>query len=171
MARNIEIKARLTPEHLAFIRREAVSRASTPPEYWVQVDTFFCTPRGRLKLRVMEDGTAELIAYDRADQAGSKCSSYVRSPCVDPESLHAALARSLGVRETVRKRRQVIVIGQTRVHLDEVESLGTFLELEVVLRDDQTLAEGEAIARQLMQLFRIDSDSLIEGAYVDLIER
>ena len=79
------------------------------------------------------------------------------------------LSATLGVTGMVRKTRTLYLIDQTRVHIDEVEGLGTFLELEVVLREGQTEAEGELIAERLMSEFRIDKQALIPEAYVDLL--
>lgn len=170
MADNIEIKARLAPGGLDAVRREAIARSSQPPERLEQKDTFYQVPFGRLKLREFGDGTGELIAYERPDQAGPKHSSYVLAPCADPAALHEALSRSVGVRGVVEKKREVVLVGQTRVHLDEVAGLGFFMELEVVLEDGQSHTEGEAIAAGLMAAFGIDDEALLEGAYIDLLE-
>jgi adenylate cyclase class IV len=170
VASNIEIKARLSPERIGLVRSAALTRSSLAPEVLYQTDTFYRVPSGRLKLREFEDGTAELIAYERPDRAGPKQSSYVRYPCADPKSLNETLARSLGIRGLVEKRREVIHVGQTRVHLDEVSGLGSFLELEVVLGPHQSPEEGEVIAAELMDVFGVASESLIEGAYIDLLE-
>lgn len=170
MASNIEIKARLLPKHAARLRAEALARSSLAPEVLHQTDTFYKASFGRLKLRELEDGSAELIAYERPDRCGPTRSSYVCSPCADPKSLHEALTRSVGIHGVVEKRRQVIHIGQTRLHLDEVVGLGIFLELEVVLRENQSPKEGEAIALELMKAFGVESESLIDVAYIDLLE-
>ena len=61
-------------------------------------------------------------------------------------------------------------MGQTRVHCDQVEGLGDFMELEVVLDDNQTTEDGQAIAEDLMVKLGIDSSKLIAGAYMDLLE-
>ena len=169
MASNIEIKARLSAVQAKQIRQEALARSSKKDELLQQTDTFYNVPAGRLKLREFGDGAAELIAYDRPDQAGPTLSSYVRCACADPKSLHEALTQSIGVRGVVEKKRQVIHVDQTRVHLDEVAGLGNFLELEVVLRNGQPFEEGEKIAAELMAAFGVTSESLIEGAYIDLI--
>jgi predicted adenylyl cyclase CyaB len=63
------------------------------------------------------------------------------------------------------------MVGQTRVHLDDVDGLGQFMELEVVLRDGQSDAQGQAIANDLMKKLGIESTDLIEGAYMDLLEK
>lgn len=169
MARNIEIKARLSEAELGEIEARACARSGTGPVVIEQTDVFYNVPRGRLKLRRMGDGSAELIAYERPDQQGPKLSDYTLSPCTQPESLHAALKRSLGVRATVTKTRRVVMVGQTRVHLDRVEGLGSFVELEVVLRDGQSSADGHAVADELMAELGIDAGSLVEGAYVDQV--
>jgi adenylate cyclase class IV len=170
MASNIEIKARLSRKQALHLQTEALSRSSLAPEILHQTDTFYNVSSGRLKLRELENGCAELIAYERPDHTGPKLSSYVCCPCSDPKSLHEALSRSVGVRGVVEKRRQVIHIGQTRLHLDEVFGLGDFFELEVVLRENQSPEEGEAIALELMAAFGVESESLIDVAYIDLLE-
>ncbi|MFP6610954.1 MAG: CYTH domain-containing protein, partial [Pirellulales bacterium] len=77
---------------------------------------------------------------------------------------------SLGIRGEVRKRRWLFLAGQTRIHLDEVEQLGHFIELEVVMRSNQPTAEGEAIANKFVQRLGITPADLIETAYIDLAE-
>ncbi len=171
MARNVEIKARVSHERLKSIEREARARSKTPVEQLEQNDTFYAVGSGRLKLRRFADGAAELIAYDRPDDQGPTLSSYVRCPCSDPDSLDEALSQTIGVRSRVKKSRRVLIVDQTRVHLDCVAGLGSFVELEVILREDQTLKEGQAIAHHLMHELRIKSDSLVRESYVDLIER
>ena len=70
----------------------------------------------------------------------------------------------------MKKIRYLYTVGQTRIHLDEVEELGQFMELEVLLREDQSDAEGQAIAEDLMRRLGIRDEALIEGAYMDLLE-
>ena len=81
-----------------------------------------------------------------ANTAGPKRSDYLIVETSDPSTLKATLTAALGVRGVVRKTRRLYLVGQTRVHLDEVEGLGQFMELEVVLRPEQSNAEGQAIA-------------------------
>lgn len=167
MARNIEIKARLSAPERQLQLAEAI--ADQPSRVIVQEDTFFNCTTGRLKLRVFEDGTGELIQYQRDDQAGPKTSSYVLSPTSDPNSLKTALDRAYGVRAVVRKTRKLLMVGRTRIHLDSVEGLGDFLELEVVLEHGENEAEGRREADQLMERLEVTSSMLIESAYVDLL--
>jgi predicted adenylyl cyclase CyaB len=83
--------------------------------------------------------------------------------------LKALLALALGTSSVVRKVRTLYLHGQTRIHLDEVEGLGDFVELEVVLQEGQSEADGQAIARRLMRRLGIQPADLVEGAYMDLL--
>jgi predicted adenylyl cyclase CyaB len=84
--------------------------------------------------------------------------------------LNEVLSQALGVRGVVRKKRTLYWTGQTRIHLDDVEGLGTFLELEVVLEPGQSTVEGVDMARQIMKRLNIEEDNLVEAAYIDLLE-
>lgn len=167
MARNIEIKARVAS--LAAVESLAAALSGKEPVAIAQDDTFFACPDGRLKLRVFSDGTGELIFYRRADNTGPKESFYVISPTSSPDTLRDALGLAYGVIGRVRKQRLLFMAGRTRIHLDRVEGLGEFLELEVVLRDGESAAAGMAEARELLASLRIAPEQLVSGAYLDLL--
>ena len=169
MPANIEIKARL--RDLADLRKRAEALSDTPVQVIPQEDTFFNTPHGRLKLRQLSPKQGQLVYYERPDQGGPKRSNYHIFETSDPESLKTALTLALGVRGVVRKARYLYMVGQTRIHLDEVERLGQFMELEVVLHDGQTDVEGQAIAEDLMTRLGVQKEDLLEGAYMDLLEK
>jgi adenylate cyclase class IV len=171
MARNVEIKARVADP--SALRARAAALADGGPVEIAQDDTFFPCPNGRLKLRAFGPGDAagpgELIFYQRADRAGPKTSVYRRTPTADPEGLREALTQAWGAVGRVRKQRTLYRVGRTRVHLDRVEGLGDFVELEVVLADGEAPAAGEAEAQALMARLGIDAAALVEGAYLDLL--
>lgn len=169
MPRNVEIKARVRDFEALRLRVEALS--DTPVEIIEQLDTFYITPKGRLKLRVLAPDCCELIQYTRADDSTAKESKYDIVRSNDPASFSRILESALPIRGVVTKRRHLYLIGQTRVHLDEVESLGTFVELEVVLSKGQTAEYGAEIANELMTQLGIDATDLISGAYIDLLEK
>ena len=169
MGRNIEIKARV--RDLEAQRRLIEEVSDKPRTLLTQVDTFFVVPRGRLKLRQFDSNRGELIFYQRADQANAKLSEYHIVPTAEPEQLTAALAAALGVLGVVRKTRHLYFHGQTRIHLDEVQELGWFIELEVVLQPDQVEGEGAALAAELMRTLDIRPEDLIDCAYIDLFVR
>jgi adenylate cyclase class IV len=168
--RNIEIKARIDSIEDLLPRADAL--ADGEAELIEQDDSFFGVAQGRLKLRQFADGSAELIHYERADQTRAKASDYVRVPVPDAAAaaaLRQALQRACGDHGRVRKRRWLLLAGQTRIHLDRVEGLGDFIELEVVLRDDQDDAQGVAIAEALMVSLGLDQAPREAGAYRDLL--
>ncbi|NBB92329.1 MAG: CYTH domain-containing protein [Gammaproteobacteria bacterium] len=168
MARNIEIKARVAdPEAMA---RRAARIADEGPWTIEQDDTFFRCEDGRLKLRDFGNGNGELIFYRRPDQPGPGQSEYRITPTEDPGGLRAVLADALGVVGRLRKTRVLYLADRTRIHLDHVEGLGDFLELEVVLADGESARVGRADARFLMERLRIRDADLVDVAYVDLLE-
>ncbi len=166
--RNIEIKARVPNESHV---RTYMRTHGTQHEIQFQRDVFFHATRGRLKLRCFPDGTGVLVAYDRPDSSGPKLSDYLLAPVADAAACEAALTRSLGVRGIVEKKREIAIVGQTRIHLDQVRNLGLFLELEVVLRPGQDIQAGEAIANQLIRDLNIQPADLLEQAYIDMLEQ
>jgi predicted adenylyl cyclase CyaB len=169
MPTNIEIKAKA--RNFAELRRRAEALSNKPVEVLQQADTFFNTEQGRLKLRVLTIDNGQLIYYTRPDQEGPKRSDYYISHTSDPENLKRVLELAYGIRGLVRKTRYLYLVGQTRIHLDDVEGLGQFMELEVVLGDGQSDAEGQAIAEGLMTSLGVERGDLIEGAYMDLLEK
>jgi len=152
------------------LKARAAALSDQPLEIIPQEDTFFNTDKGRLKLRVLAPDRGTLIYYERPDQDGPKRSDYHLAETRDPENLKRTLSLALGVRGVVRKTRYLYMVGQTRIHVDDVEGLGHFMELEVVMQKGQTDAEGQAIAENLMRHLGVREDALIEGAYMDLIE-
>ncbi|MBI3739870.1 MAG: class IV adenylate cyclase [Chloroflexi bacterium] len=169
MPANIEIKARVSD--FDNLRQRAEMLSGAPCETIPQVDTFFRVDKGRLKLRDLGAGRAQLIFYQRSDQDGPKRSDYSIAMIADAENLIRVLTLAYGIRGVVKKTRYLYLVGQTRVHVDDVEGLGHFMELEVVLRDGQSDAEGQAIAEDLMQKLGVEKSDLLDGAYMDLIEK
>lgn len=167
MPRNIEIKARIPS--IAELSPRAAAIADQGPFAIAQDDTFFHCPTGRLKLRAFSDTQGELIFYRRADQQGPKESFYVRSATAEPAQLREALTLAHGQAGRVRKQRTLFLAGRTRIHLDEVEGLGAFLELEVVLEAHEPAEAGVREAHALMARLGVDPAQLVEGAYVDLL--
>jgi predicted adenylyl cyclase CyaB len=168
MPRNVEIKAKIAG--VAALTPRAARLADTGPVVLEQDDTFFSCPNGRLKLRDQFAAGAELIFYQRADASGPKESFYVRTPVPDPQAMRMLLQQAYGQTGRVRKRRVLYLAGRTRIHLDAVEGLGEFLELEVVLRDGESAEEGALEANQIMAALGIGPQQLLQGAYVDQLE-
>ena len=117
----------------------------------------------------MRDGNGELIFYRRADEQGPKESFYLLAPTSSPDALRELLTSAYGQVGRVRKHRTLFLVGRTRVHLDRVEGLGHFLELEVVLADGESAVVGVGEAHDLMEQLGVLPSQLVEGAYVDLL--
>jgi predicted adenylyl cyclase CyaB len=168
MARNIEIKARVAS--LSRLTTTVSQLCPSPPTVILQDDTFFNCDAGRLKLRVFDKGCGELIFYRREDLPGPKTSRYDITPTTEPERLRNTLTQAYGEAGRVRKHRTLFMLGRTRIHLDQVEGLGEFMELEVVLADGETPEAGIAEAQALMAQLCITPDQLVDQAYVDLLQ-
>ena len=87
-------------------------------------------------------GGAELIAYERANDPAFRGSDYYVIQVSHPTEMKAALAKKLGVRGEVRKRRELFLWHNVRIHLDDVAGLGTFIEFEAVI----SAADDEAVS-------------------------
>jgi homotetrameric cytidine deaminase len=134
-----------------------------------QRDTYFAAPRGRLKLREEAPGDAHLIAYERADGPPARQSRYRLAPVPDAGALRDALDAALGTVATVVKRRRLLVREGVRIHLDEVEGLGTFVELEGVADAGSDLGREAELVRGLQEELGIAPGELVAGSYADLL--
>lgn len=167
MPRNVETKARVRDP--VGLSRRVAALADSGPQHLRQRDTFFECDSRRLKLREYGEGAAELIVYSRSDAEGPALSDYAKCSCPDADGLRLVLAQAYGVRGEVRKTREVYWIGRTRVHLDDVEGLGHYMELEVTLEDDEEVETGETEAESLMTRLEIPDADRIAVAYLDLL--
>jgi predicted adenylyl cyclase CyaB len=169
--RNIEIKTRVG-DYKSVESLVANRAGPNPPLCLRQIDTYFNISEGRLKLRekMGEEEDNELIFYRRPDTPGPKISDYTIHAVAEPQKLKASLADRFGIKTVVFKRRKVFFVENARIHLDQVQGLGNFLEIEVVLSDDDQEAAGESLMRELMELFSIDPDSLLGCSYCDLMD-
>lgn len=165
--RNLEIKAHC--RDLARIRTRLRELGAERSEILRQTDTYYHVASGRLKLREMPD-RCELIAYDRPDQTGPKPSDYEVVPVEEPVGLAGVLARALGVRIRVCKLRELWLRNGDRIHLDEVDGLGSFIELELPVGDGTSAARRRGEAEQLLSDLGIDRADLVRVSYADLLQ-
>ena len=172
-ARNVELKCRC-PD-LAAAREAAGRLVPVPRDLGVmrQVDTYYPVSHGRLKLRQITPdhgpGRAELIWYDRADAAVTRGSDYRLTPVTHPAELHASLTAALGVRGTVAKVRHLLLWHNVRIHLDEVDGLGSFVEFEAVLSAGQTEPVGHQRLAELCAAMGLAPTDYQSGSYADLL--
>ena len=160
----IEIKARVGS--LGPIREKILSWGNVLQGTYLQTDTYFNTASDRLKMREVEgEPTAMLIYYDREDIPDPKQSDILIVETGEPETLKAILGRSIGVKVTVEKTREIYQHQGTQVHLDEVEDLGTFIEFERPVTD---LPEDRRVLEALMEELNIEAGDLVTVSYSDL---
>ena len=165
---NLEFKARLTS--LTTAHRLAQELTTRDPLREFQVDTYFHAPRGRLKLREIDQCRGQLIWYQRADQAAARESHYHLAEITDVAAISQLLSAVLGIRCRVEKQRTVYWYENVRIHLDEVGSLGTFIEFEAVIT---TVAERAAAVGQLeflSEAFKISATDVLTMSYGDMME-
>ncbi len=164
MPTNLELKARYPSPQKAHACARAVGAARRG--LLVQQDTYFRVPRGRLKLREAGGGTAELIYYERSEESTERWSRFTREPVTGPAGIARVLTEAFGVLAVVRKKRELYVFRDARIHIDDVEGLGTFVEFEVT--GGETPA-SVATMRELRNAFDIGDGIVIKVSYSDMI--
>jgi predicted adenylyl cyclase CyaB len=167
--RNLEVKANASSVQAMRARLRATPGAKLQPIVH-QTDWYFRTPAGRMKLRecaVAGARAAELILYQRPDTRKARTSHFVRLPVERPAETRRLLIRMCGLRVKVRKRREVWLFKNARIHLDRVSGLGSFVEIEVVV------TRGMPQARRLMKLLvstlGIQPADMLARSYADLL--
>lgn len=165
---NIEIKARCS--HPGAVREILRRSGAEFRGLDRQIDTYFHCSNGRLKLRQGNIETA-LIHYDRSDQAGPKQALVAlhRLEKVAAEELRAVLSAALGVKAVVAKSREIYFIDNVKFHVDAVDGLGSFVEIEAIGQDQHTSkADLQRQCEQYMHLLGIRQEDLVTCSYSDL---
>lgn len=179
MPRNVELKARASEPSAVFAR--ALDLSDGPARRLLQTDVFFRMdpsrvpgePEPRLKLRRFGGRDAkrgELILYRRSDDPDAVPSSYAVANCEDCNAMEVLLAGIHPVRGVVAKERLLLHAGETRIHLDRVEGLGDFVELEVVLEGGRDLDWGRRRADFLAEALGLGAADRCALAYIDMLE-
>ena len=136
-----------------------------------QIDTYFETDNGRFKLR---EGNIEnaLIFYQRQDIAGAKVSDISYYQSADKESLKQVLTKAMNVISCVDKRRKIFFIDNVKFHLDRIEGLGTFVEIEAIgMTESDTVEKLKNQCAQYIEMFGIQDDDFVADSYVDMVRR
>ncbi len=168
MAKNIEIKARLC-EPLAAEEKVKLFTGNQLNDVLHQVDTFYRCPFGRMKIREINNNITELIFYKRANSAAAHESKYYKFNLFFPKLFKFVLKAALGVRGIVEKERKLYFYDNTRIHLDSVKGLGTFIELEYVVDDSHPEEKGYDVINTLMTELGINQKELLSVSYIDLL--
>lgn len=171
--RNLELKVAVDDEAFAEIARRARRLGASRTLY--QHDTYFNVPVGRLKLRETHEGTrisAELIGYSRPNHEGARWSEYYRADFLTSQiaPFITMMKSTIGVKTEVEKRREVVVTGRTRIHLDHVTGMGNFVELETVVDSEDGDDGADVELADIAGMLGLGAYPAIAGSYSDLME-
>jgi adenylate cyclase class IV len=165
MPDNVELKARYTDHDRAKSILKEIGAGFDRIER--QLDTYFRVPRGRLKLREIEDFPSELIFYERIENGGRRDCLYHLVESNDPAGLKSLLEACLGSWTRVSKTRNVYRFKNVKINLDEVEGLGNFIEFEAAADGDPESAE--LLIGELVEKFGIEPGDVELKSYSDLL--
>ncbi len=167
--RNLEAKFRLAD--LATARAAARALGYADAASFAQRDTFFAAAHGKLKLRE-QPPKAWLIHYARGAGDGAlMLSRYEIVVVAEPGRTRTMLAAALGVLAEVRKHRTLLTRRNVRLHLDRVDGLGSFGEIEAVLDDKASIETARAEIDELLSTLGIGAADLIDVSYFELMVR
>ncbi|XP_029166488.1 uncharacterized protein LOC114937235 [Nylanderia fulva] len=176
MMQNVEIKAKI--RDIDYTISKAKELSNNDGKIITQHDIFYNATKARLKLRKFEDGTAQLISYVRPNIIGPKVSAYDKVSIYENivDLVDTILSNALGTVGVIKKTRHVFIVGRTRIHIDNVENLGNFIELEVMMQSgnadtDCDRETAEKTANDLLQVLSVKEEDLIAEAYIDLLNR
>ncbi|HTP12771.1 MAG TPA: class IV adenylate cyclase [Bacteroidota bacterium] len=164
MPTNLELKARI--HSIDATCQRAQERGAILAEAMDQVDTYFKTFAGRLKLRVINGNHAELIGYEREEAHNERVSAYEKTPVSDPVGFCGILERAFGIRVVVSKHRVLYCYKGARIHVDRVLNLGTFIEFEVPAVGD---VDPEELMHELRAMFDIEPEDIVRVSYSDML--
>jgi len=164
---NIEIKARTgrTKEIRKFLLEQQAEFKGTDE----QTDTYFKVSNGRLKLR---QGNIEnnLIFYNRPDQPGPRQSDFDLVKIEDGYALKELLEKAIGVKVVVKKKREIYYIKNVKFHLDTLDGLGNFVEIEAGNKTHSlTVEELHQQCEYYLKEFGIKEEDLVEQSYSDML--
>lgn len=164
---NVEIKARCNNQEA--VREYLKANDADFKGIDHQIDTYFKAPNGRLKLR---EGEIEnfLIHYERVDQEGPKQSKVTLFASQPGSTLKEVLTKALGILVIVDKKREIYFINNVKFHVDVVEGLGTFMEIEAIDKDGSIGKDKlNDQCNKYLQDLGVEDEDLVSISYSDLL--
>jgi len=167
---NIEIKARInnTADIRAFLENNQAEFTGLDH----QIDTYFNASIGRLKIRE-GDIEACIVQYNRPDNTGPKRCDYTIEKFTpgDPflKRMKLILSNSLGILAIVDKYREIYFIGNIKFHLDRVEGLGEYFEIEAIGDEKHSDHDLRSQCDYYLSRLGITDDQLVRESYSDLV--
>ncbi len=167
MRQNLELKARISSVSEAV---HAAHRLKAKAKGILrQRDVYYKVSHGRLKLRIINDRSAELIFYNRPNKKGSRYSDYFLLPVSNVRLVNELCTAAFGQKVVVEKKRRLFIYKNSRIHLDEVRELGTFIEFEVLVKHGRH--QAQKLLEALVTKFNIRRATIIAVSYADLVLR
>ncbi len=167
MRQNLELKARISSVSEAV---HAAHRLKAKAKGILrQRDVYYKVSHGRLKLRIINDRSAELIFYNRPNKKGSRYSDYFLLHISNVRLVNELCTAAFGQKVVVEKKRRLFIYKNSRIHLDEVRELGTFIEFEVLVKHGRH--QAQKLLEALVTKFNIRRATIIAVSYADLVLR
>jgi predicted adenylyl cyclase CyaB len=167
MPQNLELKARILSMSDSFQAARNLNIHSKGILH--QRDVYYNVPHGRLKLRIFNNVKGEMIYYNRPDKEGRRYSDYFIIPVSNPKTANEFFTAALGQKVVVDKRRHLFLYKNARIHLDNVQGLGSYIEFEVVVKYGKT--QARILLEFLSKHFKIKRSDTIAVSYSDMVLR
>lgn len=167
MAENIEFKAKINNYSLMY--QSVAQLTKVNPTVLLQKDIFYKAHFGRLKLRSIYNTEHELIFYLRPNKEGPKYSKYIRIRINNQSLVDSILTKTLGQLVVVKKQRNLFLLDNIRFHLDRVDNLGVFLEIEYILSPMESRKTALGTVNNLIQKLQIQKNMLVDHSYAELL--
>ena len=165
MPQNLELKARISSVSEAV--HSAHHLKAQAKGVLRQRDVYYKVSRGRLKLRIINDHSAELIFYNRPNKKGSRYSNYFVLPISNARMANELCTAAFGQRVVVEKNRRLFIYKNSRIHIDEVRGLGKFIEFEVLVR--YGIRQAQKLLEALITEFGIKQTATLAFSYSDML--
>lgn len=164
MKHNLEIKCRL--DNLSGVRKLLKESRSFKYSVEKQNDVYFKVKKGRLKLRIINNKTGNLIYYFRNEKSSEMKSGYIISATENFKELFKILSNQFEIFVTVKKKREIFVKDNIRIHLDNVTELGKFMEIEIIYKN---LGSAKVRMKEILNFIKPEIRSYINKSYSDLL--
>lgn len=164
MKHNLEIKCRL--DNLSGVRKLLKESRSFKYSVEKQNDIYFKVKKGRLKLRIINNKTGNLIYYFRNEKSSEMKSGYIISATENFKELFKILSNQFEIFVTVKKKREIFVKDNIRIHLDNVTELGKFMEIEIIYKN---LGSAKVRMKEILNFIKPEIRSYINKSYSDLL--
>jgi adenylate cyclase, class 2 len=167
MKKNFEIKIKLPdPGKTKKLVRLLCKGKSPQKQTQTQEDIYYRVNNGRLKLRIIGGKKGNLIHYFRSNKTGKRVSNYVISETNTPKELNTILSSLYGILITVKKKREITILDNVRIHIDNVIGLGNYLEIEIIFN---SIREARKRMEQLINSLELNEEKFINVSYSDLL--